>query len=458
MDPSPLIIKQRAHFRAGTTLPPGNRIDMLSRLHSTIESHRQQLLEALHSDLGKGDIDAYTTEIGYVLSEIEYARRHVRSWMKKSGAKTVFVNRPGRSYYYARPYGCALVIGPWNYPFALTFAPLAAALAAGNCGIIKPSEFAPATAACIKDMVTTSFDPAELAVVTGGPAETSRLIAEGVDIIFFTGGTNTGKAIMRSAADMLTPVVLELGGKNPCIVEPSAYIPEAGRRIAWGKFLNAGQTCMAPDFVCVHESVAEALRVSIIDAVTRFYGNDPRTSPAYGRIINDRHADRLTALLEGHTVAHGGTVAAGERYIAPTIVIVDDWDSPLMREEIFGPVLPIMPYKDLDTLLDTLQSRPAPLAWYCFTSETGVKRHIERRGRCGTICFNGTIHALITHELPFGGIGASGMGRYHGKAGFDAFSYTCSVLDKHPRKGFSALYPPHTAALTMLRKVRRFLM
>lgn len=458
MNSSAIIENQRSYVAGGQTLPPASRSRLLSRLHATVKGHQRELLQALARDLGKGEVDAYMTEVGYVLSEIEYARKHLRTWMKKSGAATVPVNRPGRSYHFARPFGSALVIGPWNYPFGLTFAPLAAALAAGNCAVVKPSEFAPATGACITNMIASSFDPAEIAVINGGPAETEALIAAGVDIIFFTGGTATGKKIMRAASDTLTPVVLELGGKNPCIVDRTASLDEAARRIVWGKFLNAGQTCMAPDFVCVHEDVADRLHLRIIDAVNVLYGEDPRTSPAYGRIINEHHLTRLTALLEGARVVHGGTVLPGERYIGPTVIEANSWDTPLMREEIFGPLLPIITYRDTAALLDVLRNRPSPLAWYCFTTDNKFKHTVERRARCGTICFNGTVHALITRELPFGGIGASGMGRYHGRAGFDAFSSTCGVLDKHPRREFTRLYPPYTSSVALLEKIRRFFM
>jgi aldehyde dehydrogenase (NAD+) len=458
MDASELIKKQRSYFITGATLPLKKRIDRLSQLHSTVTSHQKQLTEALRQDLGKSDIDAYTTEIGYVLSEIEYARKHVRSWIKKTPAKTLFINRPGRSRYHARPFGCALIIGPWNYPFALTFAPLAAALAAGNCVIIKPSEFAPATAKGVVDMIQQSFSEEEVAVTTGGPDTTKEVINNGADIIFFTGGTETGRKIMRAAADTLTPVVLELGGKNPCIVDRTAHLHEAARRIVWGKFLNAGQTCMAPDFVCVHEAVAETLTNHLINTIEMFYGDTPQTSPAYGRIINKRHLNRISTLIEKIEIIHGGTILPEERYIAPTLVKVEHWDTPIMREEIFGPVLPIVTYNDSLQLLTTLRSRPSPLAYYCFTTDKELKRIVEQQAHCGTICFNGTAHALITHDLPFGGIGASGMGRYHGKAGFDALSYTRSVLDKHPRKEITSLYPPHTISVSLLSKMRRFLM
>ncbi|MBN1308887.1 MAG: aldehyde dehydrogenase family protein [Chitinispirillaceae bacterium] len=458
MDVSAPIKRLQSHFATGATLPREKRIALLTRLHAAVTSSQRHLLETLRHDLGKGPVDAYTAEIGYVLSEIEYARKHVRSWMNATRVKTLLINRPGRSYYYSRPYGCACIIGPWNYPFALTFAPLAAAIAAGNCVIIKPSEYAPATAACIAEMISTSFDDKEVTVVTGGPDETQKVIAGGVDVVFFTGGTLTGKSIMRTAAETLTPVVLELGGKNPCIVDRTAHIPEAARRIVWGKFLNAGQTCMAPDFVCVHEAVADPMRKSLSEAVTKMYGTELAKSPAYGRIINARHLNRIRRLLEGHAVFHGGTMLPEERYIEPTLVSVDRWDSPLMREEIFGPVLPVISYRDPDQLIAELQHRPSPLAYYCFTTDNRFKRIIEQRAKCGTICFNGTAHALITRDLPFGGIGASGMGRYHGKAGFDAFSYTRSILDKHSRKEFTALYPPHSIKVSLLSKMRRFLM
>lgn len=459
MDAVSLVKRQQLHFATGSTISLQRRLEILSRLHAAIRSSQHQLITALKKDLGKSAIDAYSTEIGYALSEVEYASKHVRSWVQKTRVKTLFVNQPGKSWYQARPFGCALIISPWNYPFALTFAPLAAAVAAGNCVIIKPSEYAAATESCITAMIEKTFDNQEIAVVTGGPDQTQELVSSGVDIIFFTGGTETGKKIMRTAAQTLTPVVLELGGKNPCIVDRTAPIPETARRIVWGKFLNAGQTCMAPDYICVHEDVAEALQQSLICAIRKFYGEAPLESSAYGRIINAQHFSRITALLKEHkTIVHGGMVLPDERYIAPTLIHVDNWDTPLMQEEIFGPVLPIITYHNSDQLISKLRTCPSPLAWYCFTTDKRLKRTIEQRAKCGTICFNGTIHALLTHELPFGGIGLSGMGRYHGRAGFDAFSYTCGVLDKHSRREFTALYPPYTASVSFLSKVRRFLM
>ncbi|MBD3346122.1 MAG: aldehyde dehydrogenase family protein [Chitinivibrionales bacterium] len=457
-DPQNIIDRQKIFFASGATLEIRERKCYLRRLKATIESYEDEIIRALKEDLGKPAFESYTSEIAYSLSQIDYAIRNVAKWSKKKRAKMLLINMPGHSYYYPRPYGCALIIAPWNYPFGLIFAPLAAALAAGNCAVLKPSEYTPATASCIKKMIADAFDPSILTVCTGGASETKALVAQNVDFIFFTGSSSIGKAVMESAARHLTPVALELGGKNPCIVDSSASVKESARRIVWGKFFNAGQTCIAPDFVCVHESILDDLNQALIDAIRRFFGKNPFESSNYGRIVNDHHVQRLTKLLQSCTPLYGGTVKDAERYIEPTVVKFDTWDTPLMEEEIFGPILPVTAYQDVDILLKHLHSLPEPLALYCFTADSKIKDKIRQRTRSGTICFNGTIHALMSKELPFGGVGNSGMGRYHGKSGFDTFSYIRSVMDKHHRLGVPVVYPPYSLPLGFVQKIQKFIM
>ncbi|MBD3320086.1 MAG: aldehyde dehydrogenase family protein [Chitinivibrionales bacterium] len=457
-NPAAIIDAQKSHFATGTTIRPVDRTRTLAHLKTTIESNRQKIIDALHEDLGKPPLEGYMSEIAYVLMQIEHDCRNIKKWSKKKKVSTPLVNQPGKSWYAPRPFGCTLIIGPWNYPFGLIFSPVVSSLAAGNCAILKPSEYAPATASCIEAMIAQSFNPGLLTVITGGPEETKQLIANNPDFIFFTGGGRTGKAVMEAASRTLTPVALELGGKNPCIVDAGVPVKETAKRIAWGKFLNAGQTCVSPDFLCAHESVFDSLQKTLIETIKDFYGDDPRTSPDFGRIINPRHAHRLADLLKDTKPSFGGAADPDNRFIAPAIVPFDNWDIPLMDEEVFGPILPITSYSGLDTLLARLRALPAPLALYCFTSDSAVKKNVLQESRSGTVCFNGTAHAIVSSELPFGGIGDSGIGRYHGKAGFDTFSYIRSVMDKHHGLGFSQMYPPYTKSVDFISKIRKFLL
>jgi aldehyde dehydrogenase (NAD+) len=453
-----VVGRQRTHFASKATVPLARRIGALERLAGALRARERDLLRALKDDLGKSATEGYTSEIGYVLSHIRYAHRHIRRWSHAVRVSTPLVNQPGRSYHYPEPFGVSLIIGPWNYPLGLVCTPLVSALAAGNCAILKPSEHAPATAACVRKMIGDYFDPALVTVVTGGPAATQALINAGLDFIFYTGNSRTGRQVMGAASAHLTPVVLELGGKNPCIVDATASLHQAAERIAWGKFFNAGQTCLAPDFVCAHDTVIDGLQRELASTLTRFYGPDARQSPDYGRIVNATHVQRLRGLLAGHIPVHGGTIIAEERYVEPTLVRVDNWDDSLLQEEIFGPILPLIAYRHLDDALSRLSRMPSPLAVCCFSTNREVRSHVKRHTRSGTICFNGTLHAFLSSELPFGGVGESGMGRYHGKAGFDAFSYRRAVLEKHPALGATQMYPPYRNSLGFVRLMQRFFM
>ena len=347
----------------------------------------------------------------------------------------------------------ALVIAPWNYPFQLAVSPLIGALAAGNCAVVKPSEVAPNTSRLIADMIGNEFDPGYLAAVEGGVEETKALLEQRFDYIFFTGGTRVGKIVMAAATRHLTPVTLELGGKNPCIVDASADLDKAARRIAWGKFVNAGQTCIAPDFVLVEKSIKAVLLARLAAAIESFYGADPKTSPDFGRIVNDHHFERLRALMGDGKVVAGGKTDAAQRYIAPTIVEGVSWDHAIMQEEIFGPILPVLDFDDLETVMRTLEVKPKPLALYFFSENRDRQEQVLRRLSSGGACINDTFAQLLNLRLPFGGVGDSGMGAYHGKAGFETFSHSKSVVKRSTWADPGIKYPPYTTPLAVLRRV-----
>jgi acyl-CoA reductase-like NAD-dependent aldehyde dehydrogenase len=420
-------------------------------LRNAIVAHETELLAALKADLGRPAAEAYTGEIAVVLHEVDSASRHLDSWARPRKVRTPLILFPGSSWVCPEPYGRALVIAPWNYPFQLAIAPLVAALAAGNCAVVKPSEVAPRTSAALTELLTTTFEPDYVAVVEGGAATTEALLVEQFDLIFFTGGTRIGKIIMAAAAKNLTPVVLELGGKNPCIVDGDAELETAARRIAWGKFVNAGQTCIAPDFVLAHSSIKAALLERLAAVIALFYGKDPQASQDYGRIINDHHLRRLASLLGDGRIAIGGQVDAADRYIAPTVLDDVSWDAPIMQEEIFGPILPILAFDDLDDAIGRLQQRPKPLALYFFAGNRVRQDEILRRLPAGAACINDVFAQMLNLRLPFGGVGESGMGAYHGKAGFDTFSHAKAVVRRGVWADPSSKYPPYRTPLAALR-------
>jgi aldehyde dehydrogenase (NAD+) len=360
---------------------------------------------------------------------------------------------PGSSWVYPEPYGSALVVAPWNYPFQLAISPLIGALAAGNCAVVKPSEVASHTSRLIADVIGNEFDPSYLAVIEGGLGETQALLEQRFDYIFFTGSTRVGKLIMAAAARHLTPVTLELGGKNPCIVDTSADLAKAARRIAWGKFVNAGQTCIAPDFVWVEKSIKPELLARLIAAVESFYGAEPQASPDFGRIVNDHHFERLLALMGDGNIVTGGKADAAQRYIAPTIMEDVSWDHPIMQEEVFGPILPVLDFDDLETALSVLETKPKPLALYFFSEDCDRQERVLRRLSSGGACINDTFAQLLNLRLPFGGVGDSGMGSYHGLAGFETFSHNKSVVKRSTWTDPGVKYPPYRTTFSVLRRV-----
>lgn len=451
-----LVSEARARFRAGHTRSTHWRLRQLEGLIRLIEERETEITSALAEDLGKPEVEAYASEIAYVRNEAENARRRLALWMKPERVPTPLVNLPGSSRIVREPLGLVLIISPWNYPFQLALTPLVGAVAAGNAAIVKPSEVAPATSAFLARRIKEYLDPEAVKVIEGGIPETTCLLEQRYDHIFYTGNGRVARIVMRAAAQHLTPVTLELGGKSPCIVDRSANLRVTARRIVWGKFFNAGQTCIAPDYVLVHEAIEEALVEQMAEAVLAFYGEDPQKSPDFGRIINRRHLERLERLLEdGGRPVVGGFIDREDRYFAPTILQEVDLSARIMEEEIFGPLLPVIPIQSMDDAIDFVNARPKPLALYVFADDGLVAQDILRNTSSGGAVINHVIMHVSVAELPFGGVGDSGMGAYHGKASFDTFSHKKSILKKPLRIDPGLMYPPYTA--TKKKWLRRLL-
>ncbi|MCI5077401.1 aldehyde dehydrogenase [Oricola sp.] len=450
--------RQRRLFRTDATRSLEFRKRQLRALRQCLVDNEADILDALKRDLGRPPAEAYTSDIGIVLIEIDMALKHLARWARPKRVRTPWLLLPGSSRLVSEPFGSALVIGPWNYPLNLVLAPAVAALAAGNCVVIKPSELAPATSAVMARMIGAAFDPDVLAVIEGGVEPTQALLAQDFDYVFFTGGTRIGKIVMAAAAEHLTPVTLELGGKNPCIVAADADMKVAARRIAWGKFFNAGQTCIAPDFVLVERAAQSQLTEALKAAITEFYGEDPAASADYARIVNERHFDRLAGFLGRGRVVAGGQTDRASRYIAPTVIADVSWDDPVMADEIFGPVLPVIACDDLAAEAAALRERPKPLALYVFSSDTKWADGIVGTLSSGGAAVNDVFAQMLNMDLPFGGVGASGMGAYHGKSGFDTFSHHRAVVRRATWFDPKLRYPPYTLPLAALKQAMARLM
>lgn len=438
---------QRDFYDNGATIPVSFREKQLKKLYQAVQKYRPQIEEALKKDLGKSSYESFMCEIGLVLSEISYMIRHVKKFSKRKTVYTPLAQFASHSYVQPVPYGNTLIMSPWNYPFLLSIDPLVDAIAAGNTAIIKPSAYSPATSKVIEMLVKECFSPAHVSVVTGGRAENAALLEKKFDFIFFTGSQNVGREVMRHAAVNLTPVVLELGGKSPCIVEESADIRLAARRIVFGKYLNCGQTCVAPDFILCHKSIQDKLLQELKLQVEKQFGSDPLADNDYGKIINQKHFDRLCRLLQSGELYLGGETDAEALRIAPAIMTQVTFDDPVMQEEIFGPVLPVLTYENFEELMLLLKKRPKPLAQYLFSSNKAHIRRVNEELSYGGGCINDTIIHLATSEMGFGGVGESGMGAYHGKAGFDAFSHQKSIVDKKTWLDLPMRYQPYTSKL-----------
>ena len=444
------ISLMKGFFETGSTRSIPFRAQQLRILARALEKHETQLHGALYADLHKSPCDAYASETGFVQSDIRHALKNLRRWSRPRRAAVPAGLQPARARVVPEPKGTVLIIGPWNYPVQLVLSPLVAAIAAGNCAVIKPSELTPHTAAALRKLIEEAFDPRFVRLIEGGRETAEALLAEPFDQIFFTGGTEAGRNVAQAAARQLIPVTLELGGKCPAVVGRDADIPVAVRRIVRGKFMNAGQTCVAPDHVWVPRIQLPAFLEELQKTITAFYGENPQQSSDYGRIVNRHHFDRLT------TLCPGCIRDAGSLYIAPSVIVNPPRNSALMQDEIFGPLLPVLPYDTVEEIIAFCKARPTPLALYLFTNDPAQRRRLMDAIPSGGVCINDTINQLIPRELPFGGRGASGLGAYHGKAGFDTFSHFRSVLIRSSRFDSPVLYPPSKLSLRALKKIYRF--
>jgi aldehyde dehydrogenase (NAD+) len=452
-----MINFQRNFLHSGTTKDVEFRLNMLERLKRAIIINEEKIVEALKKDLGKSQFESYVTEVGFVLSSISFMMKHLKEWTEPEPVKTPAHLQPAKSFIIREPYGSVLIIAPFNYPFQLIMEPLVGAIAAGNCAIVKPSEATVHTAEIVKKILTSIFPQDYVQVVEGGIEETSDLIHAPFDYIFFTGSAAVGKIVMKAAAERLTPVTLELGGKSPVIVDQTANINRAAERIVWGKFVNNGQTCVAPDYILVHETVKKKLLKKVIECIIDFYGKDSSESLDYGRIVNVKHFDRITDLIEKEKnhVVFGGISERDELYISPTILDNITWNSPSMEEEIFGPVLPILTYRNLGEAIDHIRQKPKPLAAYLFSENEQAQEYFLENLSFGGGCINDTISHVGNIHLPFGGVGASGMNAYHGKASFDLFTHSKSILKKSARVSVRIGYPPYGNKLTIVKSLLR---
>ena len=445
-----IIDTQRRFFATGATLPCSYRIDALRRLKDSIKRHESDILAALKSDLGKGPQESYMCEVGLTLSEISYMLRHVRRFAKEKTVVTPLAQFASRSYVKPSPYGTVLIMSPWNYPFLLTMEPLVDAIAAGNTAVVKPSAYSPATSAVIAMIIEDCFKPEYVASVTGGRAENTCLLNAYFDYIFFTGSQAVGKEVMRHAAEHLTPVTLELGGKSPCIIAADADLKLAARRIVFGKYLNCGQTCVAPDYVLCHGSVRDSFIECVKKEIVRQFGEKPLDNPDYGKIINEKHFNRILGLIDTNKLVHGGASDERTLRIEPSVMKDVTESDAVMQEEIFGPLLPVLTYDDEDSMLARINRHDHPLALYVFS---GSKKFIKKVTSCvsfGGGCVNDTIIHLATSNMGFGGVGGSGMGSYHGKDGFNTFTHHKSIVDKKTWLDLPMRYQPYSKVMDKL--------
>ena len=445
----------RASFEAGRTRPLEWRRAQLAAIERMLEDREADFAEALRLDLNKSRYESFLSETSFVIEEAKFAHRHLARWMRGSRVRTPMMAQPGRSRIVPEPKGVVLIIAPWNYPLSMVLAPLVGALAAGNAAIVKPSEISRHTSAALARILPQYIDPEAVAVIEGGVAETTELLEQRFDHILYTGNERVGRIVMAAAARHLTPVTLELGGKSPCLVAGDANLDVAAARIVWGKFLNAGQTCVAPDHVLVERRAAAPLLAALVRRIREFYGEDAAASPDYGRIATERHAARFERLLAGQRIHYGGRVDVAQRYVEPTIVLDPSPDSALMQEEIFGPVLPVIAVDDMDAAMRLVAARPKPLALYVFTHDEALAEAVRDSLSAGTVCINDAVIFMVSPELPFGGVGASGMGRYSGWYGFETFSHMKPVMTRSLRFDPPIRYPPYNDTKARLLKLIR---
>ncbi len=455
VDISSLVEKQRAYFKTGATKSVAFRISALKKFKRTLKRLENEIFEAVADDLHKPKFETYSSEIGLIYEDINLMLKKLKVWTQPQLQSTGIANFPGRSYIYPSPYGVSLIIGAWNYPLQLTLVPLVGAIAAGNCAIVKPSELSPASSAIVAKIIKESFAPEHITTVEGGVEEAQTLLEQKFDFIFFTGSTKVGRIVNMAAAKNLTPVVLELGGKSPCIIDDTADIKLAARRISWGKFFNAGQSCVAPDYILVHQSKKEELVVEMQQTITDFFGANPQQSPDFSRIVSNRHFNRLVKMLEGATILSGGETDEEFRYIAPTLVEVENDNHPLMQEEIFGPILPIITVNSLEEAINYVDKHPNPLALYIFSNSYNNQQNVINSISFGGGCVNDTVAHVGNNNIPFGGIGTSGIGNYHGKNSFTTFSHQKSIMHKAAWPDVPLRYPPYKGKLMLVKQVMK---
>ena len=438
-----ILEEQRKFFLSGETLPIKFRKQMLKKLYASVIFHKEEILSALTSDLGKSDFEGFMCEVGLSLTEISYMIKNVKKFAKEKTVITPLAQFASRSYKKPCPYGNTLIMSPWNYPFLLSIEPLANAIAAGNTVIIKPSAYSPATSKIIEKILSECFEKKFVAVVTGGRQENSALLEQKFDFVFFTGSQAVGKEVLRHTAENLTPAILELGGKSPCIIDSSAKIRLAAKRVVFGKYLNCGQTCVAPDYILCHKDIKDEFVKEVKKQIEKQYGKNPLENSDYGKIINQKHFERVSSLINTEKVVHGGKTNPQTQQIEPTVLDNVTWDDAVMQEEIFGPIMPILTYENLDQVIADLQKKQKPLALYFFSQNKNNIKAVTEKVSYGGGCINDTIIHLATSEMGFGGVGESGMGSYHGKTGFDAFSHTKSIVDKKTWMDLPMRYQPY---------------
>ena len=439
------ILQQQNHFfSSGKTIPAEFRLKQLESLKEAMIRHEADLAAALKEDLGKSRMESYMCEIGLTLSELTWMQKHLRSLMRSKRVPTPAAQFAAKSFRSPSPYGTVLIMSPWNYPVLLTLDPLIDAIAAGNTAVVKPSAYAPCTFDVMKTMIEECFPAHYVAVVDGGRAENQALLQQRFDMIFFTGGKTVGREVLRHAAEYLTPVTLELGGKSPCIVDSTAKIRLAAKRIVFGKYLNCGQTCVAPDYILCDKRIRDELITAILAEIEKQFGKEPLKNPNYGKIINEKHFERILGLINGEKLVYGGQSEPESLRIAPTVLNNITWDDAVMGEEIFGPLLPILTFDTLDEALDTVESHPHPLALYFFSEDKAAQKKVLDTCRFGGGCINDTIIHLATSDMPFGGVGESGMGSYHGRVGFETFSHYRSIADKKTWMDLPIRYQKYT--------------
>ncbi|MFA6074406.1 MAG: aldehyde dehydrogenase [Negativicutes bacterium] len=448
---------QQAYFASGATRSLKFRVTMLKRLSCAIQEHEQVIFNALKLDLGKPEFEAYASEIGFVLSDIDHTVAKLPKWYKDERVASPLLQFPARSKVVSEPLGLTLIIGPWNYPFQLIMAPLIGAIAAGNCAIVKPANISANVAEVIRDLLEHTFSSEYIACIMGGRDANTALLNKPFDLIFYTGNPEVGRSVMAAAAKHLTPVVLELGGKSPCIVDKNINLEIAVNRLVWAKYFNAGQTCVAPDYVYVHKDIKAEFLAKVIARISKTYGDDPQQSESLGRIVNDKHFVRLCSYLESERILAGGITNAKTRYFSPTVIDNVNWQSKVMQDEIFGPIMPILEYENIDECIAAINRNPKPLALYVFSNDRHLTDRLIRQTSSGGVCINDCIVHMATKNLPFGGVGNSGLGKYHGKYSFECFSQKKAVMSRSTWLDIPLRYAPYPKLHKWLKLLIRYL-